>query len=770
MTIEITSSPLLTGLNAAEGIQPSLPGITGGNDGFSNALLSQLEQIKGMTTEIAGNSLQSGVNSLTTTIAHTSGNSLPPSEPSSADIDHQAILSTVTDTLTFITGKSVGAINDQTKITQRQSSTIMQQTEQFGIDTLNSSPPVSQLTTAQSPSEIINTAPISNGPVLQNASSITTESSGKSSNNTANTDSSQISPQKRNKISAQTNVNASLASTKSINTTNISQPVISADSYKINTSTEANKPATTAENLNIEPIVAENNKLNTVKTNTSSAEIAPQLPTKASIEASVIGSTKTITSVLNDPIDKRTASRGKIIEANTNSALTGTTKNVTSILIDSADQQTTTPVITTTNNPGTERIAPSTINNQPRNQAIPTAPVNATTATGYEYPATSVTTDSSDKNILVSDLTKQTDSSVFTNNSTVTIAKETKAAITHANKEIIDKDENTSKDALTLALSLPVETSIKPEKRTPTVISEDKQSTSELATDTTKVIESYTSSIATDTQPVILPQIANEPNPAVPSLIHSEPKSENTSFTPGTLDMINSVSEQSNPGSSSPNNNALLFEQSQGKSDRQLTPTELTSFEKQDRPDQTFTDLMTENSIPSSSGNDLIMPAKSTTDNKVEIPAMTRPLSHPDWNKELGDRIVWLNNRSIPTAEIRMNPEHLGPITVRINVTDDQASVVFTAQHAVVRETLEAAIPKLREMMSAQQLNLVDASVSQGYSSDQGRSSAQNFAQTNQGRNPEVTNPLIGDDNNEIDQAIDNGQAVVSQGLVSIYA
>jgi Flagellar hook-length control protein FliK. len=99
---------------------------------------------------------------------------------------------------------------------------------------------------------------------------------------------------------------------------------------------------------------------------------------------------------------------------------------------------------------------------------------------------------------------------------------------------------------------------------------------------------------------------------------------------------------------------------------------------------------------------------------------MTKPLSHPEWNKDLGERIVWMNSRAIPSAEIRMNPPHLGPISVRVDVSDDQATVVFTAQHAAVRETLEASIPKLREMMSAQHLNLAEVNISQGSASDQG--------------------------------------------------
>ena len=167
-------------------------------------------------------------------------------------------------------------------------------------------------------------------------------------------------------------------------------------------------------------------------------------------------------------------------------------------------------------------------------------------------------------------------------------------------------------------------------------------------------------------------------------------------------------------------------------------------------------------------GSDMALPNR-IVDNKTDVPAMTKPLSHPEWSKDLGERIVWMNSRAIPSAEIRLNPPHMGPISVRVDVVDDQATVVFTAQHAAVRETLEASIPKLREMMGSQHLNLVEANVFQGPASDQGRSQAQNFAQTADGQR-QVPMAVAGDEIDEVEQEVASGRAVVSKGLLSIYA
>ena len=63
-------------------------------------------------------------------------------------------------------------------------------------------------------------------------------------------------------------------------------------------------------------------------------------------------------------------------------------------------------------------------------------------------------------------------------------------------------------------------------------------------------------------------------------------------------------------------------------------------------------------------------------------------------------------------AEIRLNPAHLGPLEVRIQIQNDQANINFTAQHGMVREALEAAIPRLREMLGESGLQLNNVTVS----------------------------------------------------------
>lgn len=179
---------------------------------------------------------------------------------------------------------------------------------------------------------------------------------------------------------------------------------------------------------------------------------------------------------------------------------------------------------------------------------------------------------------------------------------------------------------------------------------------------------------------------------------------------------------------------------------------------------------------------------KLVQDTKMDVPAMTKPLTHPEWNQDLGERIVWMNNKGISSAEIKMNPQNMGPISVRIDMNQDQATIAFTAQNSMVRDALEASIPKLREMLNSQQVNLAEVNVSQqsSTSADSGRS--QQFAQMadtsangqgngNRHNNPELDaqgNPINA--SNSVDGTVDefaNGQVISSNGtngLLSIYA
>jgi flagellar hook-length control protein FliK len=84
----------------------------------------------------------------------------------------------------------------------------------------------------------------------------------------------------------------------------------------------------------------------------------------------------------------------------------------------------------------------------------------------------------------------------------------------------------------------------------------------------------------------------------------------------------------------------------------------------------------------------------------------------PAWSQGMGKQILWMANQNISSAEIRLNPAHLGPIEVRLDISEDQINVALSSRHAVVREAMEMALPKLREMFDSNGLSLADTDIS----------------------------------------------------------
>ncbi|HWQ94848.1 MAG TPA: flagellar hook-length control protein FliK [Gammaproteobacteria bacterium] len=138
------------------------------------------------------------------------------------------------------------------------------------------------------------------------------------------------------------------------------------------------------------------------------------------------------------------------------------------------------------------------------------------------------------------------------------------------------------------------------------------------------------------------------------------------------------------------------------------------------------------------------------------------PLTHPDWDQALGQRVMWLVKQDMQGAELRINPPQLGPIEMRIVMNNDQTSVSFTSQHAAVREALEAAVPRLRDMFSDNGLNLANVNVSQ-----------HSFAQQRQD-NPHTPGAAASsgyqDEAQPVDGRVSDTPARVLAGLVDFYA
>ncbi len=76
-------------------------------------------------------------------------------------------------------------------------------------------------------------------------------------------------------------------------------------------------------------------------------------------------------------------------------------------------------------------------------------------------------------------------------------------------------------------------------------------------------------------------------------------------------------------------------------------------------------------------------------------------------------QLITMVSQGIQHAEIRLDPPELGQLMVRIQVQGDQTQVQFHVAQHQTRDLIEQAIPRLKELLSEQGMQLVDSQVSQ---------------------------------------------------------
>jgi flagellar hook-length control protein FliK len=107
--------------------------------------------------------------------------------------------------------------------------------------------------------------------------------------------------------------------------------------------------------------------------------------------------------------------------------------------------------------------------------------------------------------------------------------------------------------------------------------------------------------------------------------------------------------------------------------------------------------------------------------------ALAPPVGTKAWDQAVGQKVVFMVTSGEHSATLTLNPPDLGPLQVVIHMKNDQAHASFTADQPEVRQALEAALPKLREIMQDAGIQLGQASVGAGFanqqSSQQGRAS-----------------------------------------------
>jgi len=94
---------------------------------------------------------------------------------------------------------------------------------------------------------------------------------------------------------------------------------------------------------------------------------------------------------------------------------------------------------------------------------------------------------------------------------------------------------------------------------------------------------------------------------------------------------------------------------------------------------------------------------------EVATPAFT-----PGWQDEAVGRMAHVVMTRNERAELTLHPAELGPVSIRVEMQADQASLTIVAASAETRSALEQSLPQLRDLLAGQGITLGQASVHDG--------------------------------------------------------
>ncbi|EGA71351.1 flagellar hook-length control protein FliK [Vibrio sinaloensis DSM 21326] len=135
--------------------------------------------------------------------------------------------------------------------------------------------------------------------------------------------------------------------------------------------------------------------------------------------------------------------------------------------------------------------------------------------------------------------------------------------------------------------------------------------------------------------------------------------------------------------------------------------------------------------------------------------------------EQVAERVQMMLSKNLKNIDIRLDPPELGRMQIRMNMNGDGATVHFTVANQQARDVLEQSMPRLREMLAQQGVQLGDTSVQQQASGQQqNRYAAGGQGQTGQGSSNQAQ---LGEENLEPDINLDLNVAAKRDGI-SYYA
>ena len=107
----------------------------------------------------------------------------------------------------------------------------------------------------------------------------------------------------------------------------------------------------------------------------------------------------------------------------------------------------------------------------------------------------------------------------------------------------------------------------------------------------------------------------------------------------------------------------------------------------------------------------------------------TQVAGTPAFANELGQQIAWMSHGDIKEASIRLHPQDMGQLDVKISVHENRVDVAFAAQHPAAVQAVNQTLTQLDTMLAHHGLQLGQAQVGQQQAGRGGQGNGQSFAQ-----------------------------------------
>jgi flagellar hook-length control protein FliK len=103
----------------------------------------------------------------------------------------------------------------------------------------------------------------------------------------------------------------------------------------------------------------------------------------------------------------------------------------------------------------------------------------------------------------------------------------------------------------------------------------------------------------------------------------------------------------------------------------------------------------------------------------VAPPSVVPNLQGDAFSDEIGAHLKWMADQKVGHAHLRVSPDEMGAVDIRLKLDGDRVSADFSATQADVRQALEQSLPRLRELLGQHGFQLAHADVGQGQQSRQ---------------------------------------------------